>query len=69
MQAKQALPELVLDQKVEAYVIGADRDGQNLARVYVGVPGKQTGVNLSLGARGLAWHDKRYSDDEDLAEA
>lgn len=69
VQAKQALTELVLDQRVEAYVIGVDRNEQKLARVYVGVPGKQTDVNLSLVAQGLAWHDKRYSDDEDLAEA
>ena len=59
----------MLDQKVEAWAIGEDRDGQKLARVYVGEGDKQTDVNLALVAQGLAWHDKRYSDDEDLAEA
>ena len=67
-QAKQALTELVLEQKVEAWAVGEDRDGQKLSRVYVGED-KQTDVNLSLVAQGLAWHDNRYSDDEDLADA
>jgi len=40
-----------------------------LARVYVGEGDKRTDVNLTLVARGLAWHDKRYSDDHDFADA
>ena len=47
-QAKQALTELVLEQKAQVWAIGADRDGQKLARVNVGGADKQTDLNLAL---------------------
>jgi micrococcal nuclease len=68
-RAKQELSDLVLNQTAKVWTIGEDRYGRKLGRVYVGTDDKPLDVNITLVARGLAWHFKRYSDDEDLAEA
>jgi len=68
-RAKQALSELVFQQTVKVWSIGQDRYGRTLGRVYVGEDDERSDVNLALVAQGLAWHYKRYSDDELLADA
>jgi micrococcal nuclease len=49
--------------------IGEDRYGRLLGRIYIGEDDQRLDVNHALVAQGLAWHYKRYSDDEDLSEA
>lgn len=68
-RAKQELSDLVLNQMVKVWTIGEDRYERKLGRVYVGADDKPTDVNAALVARGLAWHYKQYSEDENLAEA
>lgn len=53
----------------KVWVIGEDRYGRKLGRVYVGADEQPTDVNVALVAQGLAWHYKRYSDDDQLADA
>ena len=66
-QAPQALSDLVFEQTVDVWIIGEDRYDRKLGRVYVG--DRAVDVNVALVEKGLAWHYKRYSDDEKLAEA
>ena len=75
-KAAQELSELVLNQTVKVLSIGEDRYGRTLGRIYLNVIGntpdfeqEEIDVNAALVARGLAWHFKRCSDDEDLSEA
>ncbi len=60
---------LVLDQHVRVLSIGEDRHGRLLGRTYLEIDEEPIDVNRFLVFEGLAWHYKRYSDDEDLSEA
>ena len=60
---------LVLDQNVRVLSIGEDRHGRLLGRTYLEIDEEPIDVNRFLVVEGLAWHYKRYSDDEDLWEA
>lgn len=62
-KAKQALTDLVAGKSVEVHKTGEDRYGRTLARVIV--DGQD--VSESMIAQGFAWHYKKYSKDETLA--
>ena len=62
-KAKQFTAEMVFKQTVDVSPITVDRYGRTIAWIYVA--GKC--LNKELLRVGLAWHYKRYSQDEDLA--
>ncbi len=62
-QAKSALSKLVMRKPITLRVTGENRNGQILARIDI------AGVDVSaeMIRLGMAWHNEKYSDDEDLA--
>lgn len=62
-RAKQFTADMVFKQMVEVEPIATDRYGRTIAWVYVA----DKCLNKELLKAGLAWHYKRYSQDEDLA--
>jgi micrococcal nuclease len=66
-RAAEYLSVLVHGKTVEVLSIGEDRYGRVLGRIYIG--DQRLDVNLVLVAGGLAWHYKRYSDDDLLSDA
>lgn len=62
-KAKQFTSAMVFNQAVDVSPVTIDRYGRTIAWVYV--DGKC--LNKELLKAGLAWHYKRYSQDEDLA--
>jgi len=64
-RAKQFTSALVFGKQVEVRPTGQDRYGRTLARVFV--DGKD--LSLELVKFGMAWHFKRYSDEQLLADA
>ena len=65
MRARELTSSLVSSKTICLRVVGRDRYERLLARVNVG----PTDVNVALVRSGLAWHYKRYSNDEELARA
>lgn len=63
--AKAATSDLVFDHDVRLHVIGIDRYGRTLARVFVGV----VDVNLALVNAGMAWRYDKYSKEGALGDA
>lgn len=63
-QAKKATSELCFGKKVRIEQSGVDRYGRVLAFVYVG----DVCVNEELLKQGMAWHYKKYNQDEILAQ-
>lgn len=59
------LQELVLDKEVSVSFSEKDKYGRTIGRIYV----EDTWVNLEMVKSGYAWHYKKYSKDETLAEA
>ncbi len=64
-KAKQYTSEMVYGKTVEVNATDKDRYGRTVAWVYV----DGQNLNLALVKAGLAWHYKRYSSDQALAEA
>jgi len=62
-KAKQFTAKLVFKQIVNVKPVTTDRYGRTIAWLYVG----DKSLNKELLKAGLAWHYKRYSQDEDLA--
>ena len=65
-KAKQYVSALVFNREVTVRVKELDRYGRSVADVYTS---DGTWVNRKLIEEGLAWHYKRYSSDQTLAEA
>jgi len=63
--AKEGLSGLVFGKDVTLRVTGMDRYERTLGVVFVG----GVNANLQLVQQGLAWHFKKYSDDQELAQA
>ncbi|MEX0997613.1 MAG: thermonuclease family protein [Flavobacteriaceae bacterium] len=63
-RAKQSLSNLIYDKEVKVYYGSKDRYGRVLGEVFV----NDLNVNHEMVRRGMAWHFKRYSDDETLAQ-
>lgn len=64
-RAKQYTSQMVHGKTVEVTATGKDRYGRTIA--WVAIDGKS--LNESLVAAGLAWHYKKYSSDQNLADA
>ena len=64
-KAKQALSKRIHGKQVRVMVSGKDRYGRSIGTVFLG----KENINLWLVANGYAWHYKRYSKDEALANA
>jgi micrococcal nuclease len=64
-RARQATSALVYAKEVRVEVRDHDRYGRIVGRVFVG----DTDVSLALVEQGLAWHYKKYSSEQALAEA
>lgn len=62
--AKEYLGELCMDQAIRLEVINTDRYGRMVAKSFL-PDGRELGAEMIRA--GLAWHFKRYSDDELLA--
>lgn len=62
-RAKQALSEMIFSKNVRVYYDNKDRYGRVLGEVFIG----SLSINQEMVKRGMAWHFKRYSDDETLA--
>ncbi|MBA3900544.1 MAG: thermonuclease family protein [Bacteroidetes bacterium] len=63
-RAKQTLSDLIYDKTVTVYYKSKDRYGRVLGDVSI----NDLNVNQEMVRRGMAWHFKRYSDDEELAK-
>lgn len=63
--AKEGLSRLVFGKDVTLRVTGKDRYERTLGVIFVG----GVNANLQLVQQGLAWHFKKYSDDQELAQA
>lgn len=63
--AKQYLGELCKDQIIRLEVLNTDRYGRMVAKSFLS-DGRELGAEMIKV--GLAWHFKRYSDDESLAK-
>jgi endonuclease YncB( thermonuclease family) len=63
--AKEGLSRLVFGREVSLRVTGKDRYERTLGVIFVG----GVNANLQLVRQGLAWHYKKYSDDQQLAQA
>ena len=64
VKSREALAALVHEKDVRVETSGEDRYGRTLGTVFVG----ECNVNREMVRNGLAWHYKRYSKDEELAE-
>ena len=64
-QAKKAISDLILGKDVVVEIKGKDRYGRTLGKVSLN--GKD--IELELVKRGMAWHFKRHSSEQALAEA
>ncbi|MCZ4319184.1 thermonuclease family protein [Aequorivita viscosa] len=62
-KAKQELSSMIFNKNVRVDYSSKDRYGRVLGDVYVG----DLNVNEEMIKRGMAWHYKKYSDDENLA--
>jgi len=63
--AKEGLSRLVFGKDVTLRVTGKDRYERTLGVIFIG----GVNANLQLVRQGLAWHFKKYSDDQELAQA
>jgi micrococcal nuclease len=63
--SKEGLSRLVFGREISLRVTGKDRYERTLGVVFVG----GVNANLALVRQGLAWHYKKYSDDQELAQA
>lgn len=63
-RAKQALSDMIFSKNVRVYYSSKDRYGRVLGEVVV----DSLNVNQEMVKQGMAWHFKRYSDDEILAQ-
>ncbi|MFN5423560.1 MAG: thermonuclease family protein, partial [bacterium] len=63
--AKEYLGELCMDQIIRLEVINTDRYGRMVAKSFL-PDGRELGAEMIK--EGMAWHFKRYSDDESLAQ-
>src|SRR5437899_1550933 len=68
-KAKQALSAKVFDKVVRVQTGGTDRYGRTLGTVWRGDGKPERSVNHEMVAEGWAWHYKRYSKSEELADA
>lgn len=72
-KAKQFTSDLAYGKQVLVKVIGEDRYGRTLADIYVDAANTTNEfggwLNKALVASGMAWHYKRYSQDQELAIA
>ncbi len=64
-KAKQALVKRIHEKQVRVKIIGKDKYGRSIGDVFLG----KEHINLWLVANGYAWHFKRFSKDETLANA
>ena len=62
--AKKALSDLVFQQQVSVETEKTDRYGRVLGKILV----SGTDANLALVSQGLAWHFKRYQNEQPLAD-
>ena len=58
------LKEMCIGRDVTVFQTGIDRYGRPIAFIYV----MGQNVNAAMVREGLAWHYKKYSDDDELAE-
>lgn len=63
-RAKQTLSDLIYDKEVKVYYESKDRYGRVLGDVFI----DDLNINQEMVRRGMAWHFKRYSDDETLVQ-
>ena len=63
--SKEYLGELCMDQVIRLEVVNTDRYGRMVAKSFLS-DGRELGAEMIRA--GLAWHFKRYSDDESLAK-
>lgn len=64
--SKKALSDLIFNKQISLDVIGKDRYGRTLAKVYVG----KKYVDLEMVKKGMAWHYAYFAKDaKDLAKA
>lgn len=72
-QAKETTSDLVFGKQVLVKPTGEDRYGRMLADVYVDAANTENEfggwLNKALVGAGMAWHYKRYSQDQELARA
>ena len=64
-EATEGLQALVLQKSVRITSTGNDKYGRVIGRIYL----NDRWINLEMVKKGLAWHYKQYSNDEDLAKA
>jgi len=64
-KSKQALVKKIHEKEVTVKVSGKDKYGKAIGDVFLG----EENINLWLVAKGFAWHFKRFSKDETLANA
>jgi micrococcal nuclease len=65
-QAKLALGELCAKQLLTVRYTGKDRNGRIIGKIYTN---SNSYINLQMIQRGMAWHFKKYSADEQMATA
>lgn len=63
--AKDALAEYIFQREVKIIAVGKDRYGRIIANVFI----NGQNINLMMVRDGYAWHYKKYSSNNDLANA